>query len=279
MLQGPQFRRLFPNAYVVAGTILTLQIWLQAALLVIAKDAAASHTTALRLYGFVCGPQMPLHFSSNRKVATRIHDIEVHRRKGTIHPRVLDGFLVLGPDRTFVDCATQLTLVQLVQAAEHLIHRGFTTLEALWTFAEQSHLDGVRRARRVLHHVCEGVESPMETFVRLMIVFARLPEPVCNQNIFDEFGNHLARGDMVYFAHRVLVEYDGWQHERDGRQRQRDRVRREALEADGWRVIVITSEDLKDARMIPWRVFNALKDHGYDGPAPRMSARWLQRFA
>jgi very-short-patch-repair endonuclease len=84
---------------------------------------------------------------------------------------------------------------------------------------------------------------------------------------------------MPYFRFKVLVEYDGWWHERDGRQRQRDRVRREALEAAGWRVIVITSEDLKDARLIPWRVFNALKDRGFAGPSPRMNAMWIQWFA
>lgn len=279
MLQGPRFRRLFPNVYVIAGTTLTFHLWLQAALLVIPKDAAVSHVTALRLYGFVCRSQMPLHFSTNRMVSTRIREITVHRRKGTLHPRGIDRLPVLGPDRTFVDCATQLTVVQLVQAAEHLIHQGFTTLESLWEFAERSHLDGVQRARRILRHVREGVESPMETLVRLMIVFARLPEPVCNKDIFDDFGNHIARGDLVYFSHRVLVEYDGWQHERDSKQRQTDRSRREALEAEGWRVIVITSEDLKNARMIPWRVFNALKDRGYAGAAPRTSVMWVKWFA
>ncbi|MGZ5389865.1 MAG: DUF559 domain-containing protein [Aeromicrobium sp.] len=279
MLQRSRFRRLFPNSYVVAGTEITFVVWLKAALIVLPIDSVVSHVSALRLYGFACRPEKPFHFSTNSGVATRVRGLVVHRRQGRLTPRSHQGLPVLGPDRTIVDCATILTFVELVQAADHLIQMKPTTFESLWSYAERRHLDGVRRARRTLPYVREGAESPMETLVRLMIVFARLPEPECNRDIFDSSGNFIARGDMPYFRFKVLVEYDGWWHERDGRQRQRDRVRREALEAAGWRVIVVTSEDLKDARLIPWRIFNALKDRGFAGPAPRMNVMWIQWFA
>lgn len=279
MLQGSRFRRLFPNVYVVTGTELTLFVWLQAALLVLPFDAVVSHLTALRLYGFVCRAEKPLHFSTNAGVATRIPRVSMHRRQGRLSPRILDGLPVLGPDRTIVDCATILSFVELIQAAEHLIHKKFTTLESLAAYAEQRHLDGVCRTRRILAYVREGAESPMETLVRLMIVFARLPEPRCNRKIFDDFGHFIGRGDLTYSRYKVLVEYDGWQHERNGRQRQKDRSRREAFEAAGWRVIIITSEDLKNTRLIPWRVFNALKERGYTGPSPHMNTSWTTWFA
>jgi len=188
------------------------------------------------------------------------------------------GLPVTGPDRTVVDCATRLTLVQFIQAADWLIYSGVTTLSELTDYASTRHLSGVARARRALLYARESVESPMETLVRLMLVFARLREPECNPDIVDSQGNFLARGDLVYFRFKVLVEYDGWHHERDAKQRQRDRERREVLEANGWRVIIVTSEDLKNSRLIPWRVFEALKDRGYEGQPPRMNVMWSQWF-
>ncbi len=84
----------------------------------------------------------------------------------------------------------------------------------------------------------------------------------------------LARGDQVYRSHRILVEYDGWQHERDAAQRVKDLGRRERLEAEGWRVIVVTVGDLSNPRTIVRRVHEALKSRGYEGPEPTMSMMW-----
>src|SRR5690606_39105564 len=118
------------------------------------------------------------------------------------------------------------------------------------------------------------VESPRETAVRLLLIFARLPEPETNLDIVDAVGRFIARGDLVYPAFKVLVEYDGWHHERDARQRQRDHERREQLEAAGWRVIVITTKDFESPHLIPLRVHAALRDRGYTGPRPVMSTMW-----
>jgi hypothetical protein len=160
-----------------------------------------------------------------------------------------------------------------------MIHRGHTTAERLAAFAVASHLDGVRRLRRIIGYVRSGAESPMETLVRLMVVFARLPEPACNVVIVDSAGRFLARGDLVFVERMVLVEYDGWHHERDAGQRQRDIIRREELEAAGWRVIVITVADLVDRRAVIWRIHRALVDHGYTGRPPQFSVMWDRWFA
>ena len=139
--------------------------------------------------------------------------------------------------------------------------------------------DGVRRARRCVALVRERVESPLETWVRLMIMFARLPEPATNVDLFDRDGQFVARLDLAYRRWRVAVEYDGAHHERNARQRQRDRERREAIEALGWRVIVITSQDLHSPQSVPWRVFHALAAHGYEGGEPVISDSWRRWFS
>lgn len=278
VLRGRRFRRLYRDVYVDARLDLTPALWIAAARLVLPSDAVASHTTALHLHGVRVGRSWPMHFSTNFPAQMFQRGIVLHRRQGWLTPFLVSGVPTVGPDRALVDSACHLGFVELVTAADWLIHAGCTSYDQLFTYAHGRHLHGVQRTRRALPYVRENVESPKETVLRLMIVFARLPEPVANLQILDRSGRFIARGDLVYETFKVLVEYDGVHHERDPAQRQRDRERREQLEAAGWRVIVVTSQDLKDPRSIPWRVFKALKARGYAGPPPRLNTMWSHWF-
>ena len=157
-----------------------------------------SHQTALRLYGLAFGALFPLHISTRTRTHARRQNIRPHQRLAPIATRDVHDVPVTAPLRTLVDIATKITSVQLIQAAEHMIFRGYVTLDGLSEYALTRHLDGVQRTRRVLGWIREGVESPRESTLRLMIVFARLPEPSCNVDILDEAGVFLARGDLVY---------------------------------------------------------------------------------
>jgi hypothetical protein len=264
--------------YVVAHADLGLVDWVRAALLVLPSDAVASHLTAARLRGFDARGRDSLEFSTNTAAVTELPGVILHRRIGRLTSYDVDGIPTTGPDRTFVDCATILGIVQLVQLAEHLLHIGATTRDTLAQYCHDRHIDGVRRARRAMSFVMTGAESPMETLVRLLLVFARLPCPTPNQWIFDSDGRRVARVDLLYERYMVVVEYDGWHHERDGRQRQRDRERREVLESLGYRLIVVTNEDLRTPQSIPWRVYNVLRERGYRGGRPTTSDVWCRWF-
>jgi very-short-patch-repair endonuclease len=279
VLRGPFYRRLFRGVYLAVHVELTFRVWLQAVLLVVPADAVFSHLTALRIYGFAAREDGAFHVSTRTTTHSRHAGVTTHRRLARIPQRRCSGVPVTDPDRTIVDVATKVSWVELIQAAEFMIYEGLTTLDGLVEFAISQHLDGVLRTRRALVLIREGVESPMETLVRLMIVFARLPEPECNVNIRDAMGRFVARGDLVYTDLRVVVEYDGWYHERTAEQRRRDITRRERLEAAGWRVIVITSGDLEDKREIVHRVHRALIQRGYVGRAPILNTMWDTWFA
>lgn len=279
MLRGARFRKLLTNVYVLATLIMTQELWIRAALLILPSDAVISHVTALQMYGVDLGPKRILHFSTNTTAQTREDRLTLHRRKGTLTRYLHKGFWITGPDRTFVDTALQLGFVARVQAGDALLDAKATTYDALGDYLQRSHINGVRRARQAFQFVREGAESPMETMLRLMIVFARLPEPECNKNILDDLGRFIARGDLIYFPWKVVVEYDGWQHERDPKQRQRDRERLEALEAAGWRVIVVTSEDLKNKKQVVWRVHAALIARGCECHRPHFNIMWTRWFA
>lgn len=278
-LRSRRVRRIFRGVYAVAELELTTELLLQAARLVLPADAVVSHTSAMTLYGLDSPHRFGrLNFSTNTAAVSRHAGIELHRRTGRLTRYERAGIPVTGPDRTLVDCATRLSFVELVQLGDWLLHSGFSTLEVMCSYAHARHLDGVRRARRALRWIRPGAESPRETLVRLMLVFARLPEPECNRDIETDGGGFIARGDLPYFPWKVLVEYDGQQHATDPRQRQHDRERREVLEAHGWRVIIVTAQDLRDPRSIPWRVFQAIRARGYSGPPPRFNDSWNRWF-
>lgn len=277
-LSGARFHRLFRGVYVVAKHRVTDETRIRGALLVLPDDAALSHLTALHWHGVTVGSNHSLHFSSNTSSQTSMPGVVLHRRQGQLHASNLRGVRVLGPDRTFVDAALQLGHVDLIRAGDWLVRLNLTTPDQLVSYANERHLDGVRRARRAARHIRSRVESVMETDVRLLLRFARLPEPEVNVDIFDDVGTFLARGDLVYRLFRAIVEYDGWQHERDARQRQHDHLRRERLEAAGWRVIVITIEDMRRPANVVARVDAALRQAGYRGPAPVMSDSWRRWF-
>jgi hypothetical protein len=272
-LAGRRFRRLFRGVWICADLDLTLGLRIQAARLVLPPDAVVSHTTALALLGVDCIDD-PLHFSTNTDLRTRQAGIVLHRRMGQLHPGIVDGVPTVGPDRAFLDSAGLLGHLDLVRAGDTLIRQRHTTLDRLRRYVNERHLDGALRARRAARDVRAGVDAVTETDTRMLLRFARLPEPEVNGRILNSDGLAIARGDLVYRAYRVIVEYDGWHHERDAKQRQKDHLRRERLEAAGWTVIVITAKDMKNPLGIVRRVHAALVAGGYRGPAPIMSSTW-----
>ena len=259
MLHGARFARLRRGVYRTVDTLPTHLLHVQAALLVLPPGTAASHTTSLRLRGLELGRPHPLHFSCQRAPEHDVDDVVLHRRDAPLNPVLVDGVPTLGPRRTFVDAATVLSRRDLLAAGDWLVFHELVDVLDLRAYAIASHLDGVRKARRIAPLVRERVASVPESHVRWDLMAVGLPEPEVNVDILDDHGTWLARGDLVYRRWKILVEYDGWQHERDAAQRQRDHLRREALEAAGWRIIVITVEDMRRPGTVVSRVRQAVR--------------------
>lgn len=99
-------------------------------------------------------------------------------------------------------------------------------------------------ARQAARLVRAGVDSPMETHLRLLLVLAGLPEPVVGHVVLDSDGGWLATPDLSYPELEIAIEYDGAHHLTNAAQWQRDIRRRENLERAGWLVRVVTARDL-----------------------------------
>jgi hypothetical protein len=119
----------------------------------------------------------------------------------------------------------------------------------------------------------------METRLRMLIVLAALPEPEVNVIIRHENGDWKIRFDLCYPLLKLIIEYDGWQHLLEQKQWTRDLKRREWLERNGWRIIVINSDAYYDE---PWqtlqRIRDAMVDRGQTGLPRRPPAVWTRQF-
>lgn len=256
-----------------------LTFMLRADRLILPAGAAVSHVTGLRLHGVEIGDSSPRHWSTNLPAKRRAKDIVLHRRQAPLRPVVVDGIPVLPAHRCLVDAAISLGHLDIVQAADALVAAGLMTPEGFAAYVWARHLHGVQRSRADSGFVRERVDSFRETALRLVLVLSGLPEPEVNVDIHDAIGTQLGRGDLVLRSWKIVMEYDGWYHDRTAAQRRKDIMRREALEADGWLVLVFVSGDLDHPANLIGRAWRALVSRGYAGSPPRFAPWQLADFS
>lgn len=161
-LRGPRFVRLFSGVYVSADAPATPLQRVQAALVPFRGHGSASHASAARVYE-VPIPTLPdEHVTVTAPAHRRTHPgivCHVMRKPRAV---VLDGIGVSSPDQLLTELASQMSLVDLVVAGDHLVrrHRGVTA-STLADFAAAGGLPGSRVAALAVGSVRENVRSPM----------------------------------------------------------------------------------------------------------------------
>ena len=264
-LYSGRYRRLFRDRYVVAEVPVTLALRARTALDLAAPGSWISHHSAARLWGAVVPDVLDIHLTvPDERPRTRVRGIRSHRAAEGAVPATLRGLPVSTPTALFCELAAHgLELIDLVVLGDSLVKARRVSPRQLVEAAGRWSGPNARRARRAARLVRDGVDSPMETRLRLLLVLAGLPEPVANHIIRSGDGEWRMRFDLCYEAVRVIVEYDGRQHADSAEQWHRDLTRREELDHLGWRIIVVTGHDLyTDPLAVLVRVRDALRDRG-----------------
>lgn len=218
--------------------------------LVIPGTYAFSHLTAARLWRLPLPTdwriEEPLHVMRDGTPLRRAGVIG-HRGLSPRKHQTLRGLSVTSPVDTWADLAALpgLGIDDLVIAGDAFTTRDPDLLEPMVTASQRVGRRGSRRLRQAGALLRVGSGSPMETRARLAFGRAGLPEPELNAEVFAEDGHFIARVDFLWREARVIVEYEGDHHRTDRRQWQSDIARVRLLEALGWRVIRITSADLR----------------------------------
>lgn len=121
----------------------------------------------------------------------------------------------------------------------------YSCLEQLRTLvAGHPNLQGVVRARQALDLMRIGADSAPETFLRLAMLDAGLPEPEL-QILLRPADARSPSADLGYRRRRLAIQYDGGHHLLE-LQKLSDRRRNKAFEAAGWTVVIVRKEDLDD---------------------------------
>jgi len=279
-LTSARFRKLFHDLYICADVPVTQAVLASAALRISPAGSHTSHFTAAEIWGGVV-PSQPLTHVSSRVGCTRSERQGVGSHESSRGSQVVTfrGLRLSSPEQAFIDVATEITIVDLVVLGDSLVKAKRTTTGELMEAAQAWKGKGGRPARRAACLVRAGVDSPMETRLRMLMVLAGLPEPVVNYIQYDAMGTWAKRFDLSYPDLLLIIEYDGRQHAEDDRQWGRDIDRREELDADGWRVIVVRSKGIYvEPHRTLERIVDAMRARGARGLPRTLPREWERSF-
>jgi hypothetical protein len=278
---GPQFHKILYDAYVSSSVPITTRLRAEAALSLSAPGSYISHHTAAELWGGVVPACSDVHITvRGASPRSRRQGIKAHSTTGSTITSTVHGLRISSPAQTFLDLASTLDLVDLVVLGDSLVKAKRVTPEDLIAAASEWIGSGAAQGRKAARFVRKGVDSPKETRLRMLLVLAGLPEPTVNLIIRNPDGSWRMRFDLSYPGLKLIIEYDGRQHAENGGQWRRDLSRREELDRQGWRLIVVTSDDLRDApESLLNRVREALIDRGAIGIRRRFKTEWIRYFA
>ncbi|GAB3567539.1 hypothetical protein GCM10027405_28030 [Arthrobacter alkaliphilus] len=167
----------------------------------------------------------------------------------------IDGIPVSSPPRTWLDLAHQLPLQYLIAMGDQLIrmprpvfegrNEPYATKERLRLLIRQHpNMKGVEKARLALEDMRVGADSFPETFLRLAMLDARLPEPELQLRL-DPDDPWSPSADLGYRRFRIAVQYDGAPH-LTREQQTRDNRRDEAFTSAGWSYFKVNADDLAE---------------------------------
>lgn len=280
LLRGRRFRRIFKGVYISADVPPSPLHRVEAAVILHPPGAFASHVSAARVY------DVPVPHFADEHVSV-VSENDRRRRAGIrchVAPRSTPvgryrGIPVSMPVPMFIQLASMLSLVDLVIVGDALVRRKACTPGELVRACRESDHRHASAALAAAEYVRAGVDSPMETRLRLLLVLAGLPEPKVNHIIRSQDGRVLRRFDLSYPVLKLVVEYDGRQHAEDPDQYDSDIYRREELDINRWRIVVITAKGIfQRPEETLARVTAALRARGARGLPPHLDDAWRAHF-
>lgn len=188
-----------------------------------------------------------------RAAGTRGHEVATPLAVVVLHPQL--AIEIASPASTWAMLGAILhDPYDLVAAGDALVRvpqhpddpPALATRAQLEAAAHAGRRVGGGALRLALPRIRVGSSSRQETRTRLTLIDAGLPEPALAHEVFDRRGVFVARLDMAYPREKVAVEYEGEQHLTDPAQWRKDIARYERLAAEGWTVIRVTKDDLRD---------------------------------
>ncbi|MFP5311497.1 MAG: endonuclease domain-containing protein [Actinomycetes bacterium] len=163
------------------------------------------------------------------------------------------GIHISTPARTWLDLCRVLPLEHVVAIGDQLVrqpHDGLELRTTPWATIQELRdmlkrhpkLQGIVKARAAIELIRVGADSAPETFLRLALVDAGLPEPELQVRIVagDPYS---PAADLGYRSRRIAIQYDGGHH-LTREQQSRDNHRDACFHSAGWHYLKFNADDL-----------------------------------
>jgi very-short-patch-repair endonuclease len=248
-LYGPDFQPLLHGTRMVAVEVRTHSRLMIAFRRKYGPEPVFGGPTAAWAHGcHLAEPAMPIVVLGDRARTTR----HLVRRRSRLDPEdvVLTRWgRVTSTSRTAVDLArgvgtSQLTHLGRVVWVDALLRATcLPAAQARSAVVPAAGLHGLDMAGKVLRDARDGVDSPKETELRLLIQDAGFPEPRTQCPVVVD-GRVVARLDLGWEEYRAGAEYDGAVH-LERRQHSIDLDRHNGIRVAGWNVLQVDQRLLR----------------------------------
>lgn len=111
---------------------------------------------------------------------------------------------------------------------------------------------GIRRARAILAAASPWAESPAESVVRWLVLALGLPAPDLQHPVETRRGTRYL--DLSWPALRIVLEVDGRMKYQAPQDVYDEKLRQDDIHAQGWTMLRIPTEDLRDLRALAGRL-------------------------
>jgi very-short-patch-repair endonuclease len=247
-LRSPLFTRLFRNVYIASTTEVTHSVRCRAAALLAPKGAVLTGCSAAAIRGLeLVGPQDLVDFVVPENLQfDRQAGLYIRRTSRVIDTEPWGDIELATPLRLALDVATNTrlhrSLPRTVGYLDAFLSSGLVDLAELHRYLRPRRDNGMVRARKAVALANARSESVPESELRVWLTVAGL-KPEVQVDVVTASGGFLGRLDLAFPAQKLAVEYDGEWH-LDGIQPRLDAQRRAAIEAEGWRFVIVTKADL-----------------------------------
>jgi hypothetical protein len=265
-LASSSYRRVLHNIYADPSLRDDHELRARGAALLMPPDAAIGGRSAAAWYGApfasTADPALvvaPRRCSWDGPSGVRVHKTDLRQEEVRTTD---DGVRITTPLRTAWDIASLEPLMTAVALLDGMLRDGLMRGDGLTEKELVAEVLGRRgqwgstRAARLLPFVDARAMSPPESKVRVACQLAGLPRPVPQFEVLER-GVFLGQVDLAWPEAKLIVEYEGAYHF-DGVQIVKDDVRYARLIAGGWRVIRLSSVDLRDLDAVVGKVRAAL---------------------
>lgn len=274
VLNGQRFIRLFPTVWTLRDRPTSESDWTFAARLAMPLRAHLTGISRIRSLGLDFGPLRPFHFVITGDLHLDLLDIFLHR---TIRlPPTDEGGVT--PAAAFIAYAFEARVIDAIKVGDWLLHHKHMTLIELRELCRHDRWrPGSREALWILRYLDGDARSVKESETRAILIFAGLPIPDSNMEIASG-PQMLGIGDLTYLRWKLVVEYEGSQHQESRDQWNSDIDRYADFREAGLNYVQATKEKLGRPRKLVSEVYRQLVAGGYTGPAPVFADRWRCLF-